>query len=191
MAVRISYDDFVSLIESMVQHKESGTLYIRTDANRSVIVGIQKGNIKAFISGAKHGLEAITMILQMSYGSCRRADTVLSFHSKDLPSTSDILLLLKKRSPPSTVGESPRPPSSPSSQIDSVLAGQILCELLHDYVGPVAPIICDDITDNGAKIHTREDLESAIGNLANEIDSSVEAEEFINRARENLRAILS
>ncbi len=108
MADRISYEDFLSLVESMVQHQESGTLYIRTDANRSVIVGVQNGNIKAFTSGPKRGLEAVTTILQMSYGSCRRDDTVLSFHSKDLPSTSDILLLLKKRSPASTAGASSR-----------------------------------------------------------------------------------
>ena len=187
MAEQITYEGFLHLIERMVERKESGTVYVRTNTNHSVFVGLNKGHIEAFTSGPKHGPEAITTILQMSSGSCRRNDTVLSFHASDLPSTSDILLLLKKRSPQPMGQESP----APGAQIDSMRATKILCELLHDYVGPVAPIICEDVIDNGAKIRTCADLESAIGNLAEEIDSSAEATEFINRARENLREIIS
>ena len=130
------------------------------------------------------------MIPQMSYGSCRRNDTIFSFHSKDLPSTSDILLLLKEHKPLPTARESPAPSAPPGPQFDSMRAEKILCELLHDYVGPVATILYEDITDSGAKIRTRAGLESAIGNLAREIDSSTEAAEFIIRARENLQEIL-
>jgi len=187
MADQITYEGFLNLIESMVEHKESGTVYVSTDTNHSVVVGIRNGAIEAFTSGPRHGLEAITTILEMSYGSCRRSETVLSFHTNELPSTSDILLLLKKRSPQPMGQESP----APGAQINSMRATKILCELLHDYVGPVAPIICEDVIDNGAKIRTCADLESAIGSLAEEIDSSAEAAEFINRARENLREIIS
>ena len=191
MTDQITYEGFLNLIESMVQRKESGTLYVRTDTNHSVVVGIRNGTIEAFASGPRHGLEAITTILEMSYGSCRRSETVISFHTNELPSTSDILLLLKKRSPQPAVQGSTSPSAAPGSQIDSMRAVKILCELMHDYVGPVAPIICEDVIDNGAKIHTSVDLESAIESLAEEIDSSTEAAEFINRARENLREILS
>jgi hypothetical protein len=191
MAEQITYEGFLNLIESMVERKESGTVYIRTNTNHSVFVGLNKGHIEAFTSGPKHGLEAITTILQMSHGSCRRNDTVLTFHACDLPSTSDILLLLQNRSLQPMGQESPGPSPAPGAQIDSRSATKILCDLLHDYVGPVAPIICEDVIDNGAKIRTSADLESAIGSLAEEIDSSAEAAEFINRARENLREIIS
>ncbi len=191
MSDQITYEGFLNLIESMVERKESGTLYVRTDTNHSVFVGIRNGAIEAFTSGPRHGLEAITTILQMSYGSCRRNETVISFHTNELPPTSDILLLLKRHTPQPAVQGATSPSPAPGAQIDSMHATKILCELLHDYVGPVAPIICEDVIDNGAKIRTCADLESAIGSLAEEIDSSAEAAEFINRARENLREITS
>lgn len=191
MAEQITYDGFLNLIESMVERKESGALYVRTDTNRSIFVGLRNGIIEALASGPKHGLDAITTILQMSHGSCRRDDTVLSFHSKDLPSTSDILLLLKKRAPLPVEQESPVASPARDSEIDSGRAGKILCELLHDYLGPVAPLICEDVTGNGAKIRTPADLDTAIGCLAEEIESSAEAAEFIVRAREGVREFLS
>jgi len=50
MTDQITYEGFFNLIESMVQRKESGTLYVRTDTNHSLVVGIRNGTIEAFTS---------------------------------------------------------------------------------------------------------------------------------------------
>ena len=191
MADLITYDGFLNLIESMVERRESGTLYIRTDTNRSVSVGLLDGNIAALVAGPKRGLAAIATILQMSQGTFRRDDSPLSFHSGDLPPTRDILTLLKNRPAQPAAQMPPSDSPAPGSAIYSEQAAKILCEILHDYVGPVAPIICEDVTENGAKLRTSADLEKAIESLAEEIDSSAESTEFIQRARTDLGKMLS
>jgi len=191
MADLITYDGFLNLIESMVERRESGTLYIRTDTNRSVSIGLLDGNIAALVAGPKRGLAAIATILQMSQGTFRRDDSPLSFHSGDLPPTGDILTLLKKRPAQPTaqqpIGNSP----APGSAVYSEQAMKILCEILHDYVGPAAPIICEDVTNNGTKLRSSADLEKAIESLAEEIDSNAETVEFVNRARAELGDMLA
>ena len=187
MADQITYDGFIDLIERMVDRNESGALYVRTDTNRSVSVGLLDGHIAALVAGPKRGMKAIATILQMSHGTCRRDDTPLSFHSKDLPSTGDILELLKNRSQAPETKDKPMAAPASGGEINSDSAVKILCEILHDYVGPVAPIICEDVTENGARIHTGADIEEAIESLAEEIDSTAEAAQFINRARQSLQ----
>ncbi len=187
MAESITYDNFVDLVEDMVENKEDGSLYLRTNKNHSVFVGVRNGEIEALVSGPRRGLKAIKTILQMSTASCRRDTTALSFHSGDLPPTGEILHMLRNRrempeveetlSSPASRGLKPAADSTKTSGTAAVL-----CELLHDYLGPVASIICDEITEEGARLRPGSDLDSVIRELAEEIDSVTESREFISRA---------
>jgi len=190
MVDQLNYESFIALIENMVDRKESGSLYVRTDTNRSVFVGLNGGKIEALVAGPKRGMEALKTIMQMAHCSCRRDNSTLPYHTRDLPGTNDILLLLKQRNPPQAAGETAPPPPG-NKEIDAKEVMAILCHLLHDYLGPAAPVICEDVTDNGATIRTGADLAVAIEQLAKEVDSSVEAGEFIQRARRELREYLA
>jgi len=192
MADQITYESFVELIEHMANHKESGSLYVRTDTNRSVLIGLRKGQIEALMAGPKRGIEALKTIMQMSHCTYRLDNSALSFYSKDLPSTNDILMLLKQRIIPAAA-ETASPSTQPSggAEINSDQVMPVLCHILHDYLGPAAPVICEDVTDSGATIHTGADLAKAIEELSKEIDSAVEAGEFLNRARQELREFIT
>ena len=187
MTETVTYEGFLALVESMVRNRESGSLYLRTDTNRSVCIGIRQGEIEALVSGPRRGLTAIKTILGMSSGSCRRDETSLAFHTGDLPTTAEILKILRERRVESTAGSDSASMTDKDEAwqrpVDEERSVKILCDLLHDYLGPVAPLICDDLTQSG-NLHTSADLDAAIINLAAEIESSSESQEFIQRARQ-------
>ena len=202
MPEQVTFESFLRLIEDMVENKESGVLYLRTDSNRSVFVGIRNGEIETLVSGLRRGMKAIKTILEMSSGSYRRDRNSLALQSGDLPPTAEILQILKDRdlgdveselSEFSELGEpseitvplDPLPKPS-STSIDPSHTAKVLCDILYDYIGPAAPIVCDDVIQGGALLGNAADVGLAIKALANEIDSGTEANEFIRRAHERL-----
>ena len=189
MTETVTYEGFVNLIESMVRNRESGSLYLRTDTNRSVCIGIRQGEIEALVSGPRRGLTAVKTILGMSSGTYRRDDTSLAFHFGDLPPTTEILRILRERRLESTAGSDSAAilgrDDSRERAVDAQRSIKLLCDLLHDYLGPVAPLICDDLTQRG-NLRTSADLDAAIIKLAAEIESSSESQEFIQRARQEV-----
>jgi hypothetical protein len=191
MSESVTYEGLVGLMESMVNNRESGALYLRTDTNHSICIGISQGNIEALVAGPRRGLAAIKTILSMSSGSCRRDDTPIAFHAGDLPPTAEILQILKShRQETAAGGDEPIIKVNGSSlletPIDTQQCMETLCALLHDYLGPVAPLICEDLTQGGASLNTQAELDEAIVQLAAEIESTTESEEFLARAREQL-----
>ena len=198
MADQITYENFVSQVEHMVENRESGALFVRTDTNHSVVLTIDKGEIVSLISGPRQGIDAMERILEMASCSLRRDDNLLtSLGTGAVPSTSEILHHLKQ-------GKAVTKPSAPDAQegvressggdakpIDPNRAGKVLCDLLHEYLGPVAPMICDDVTFGGQKLSTSSQLVAAINSLAREIDSASEAKEFKERAYKRLGDLLA
>jgi hypothetical protein len=183
----MNYESFLAYIEQMVRHKESGALFMRTDLNHSVVLGVDQGEIVAIAAGPKRGLEAIDRITEMSSCSLRRDERmVLGLLAGGLPSTNEILQRLNEgrseqaAAEPKSSGSEPSP--AEGRPIDPSRAGKILCDLLHEFLGPVAPMICDEITDNGRKLQTSNQLADAISRLAGEIDSAAEARAFRDKA---------
>jgi hypothetical protein len=181
MAEQLSFQGFVTLIEQMTARRETGTLFVRTDSNRSVVVGIEQGEIVALTAGPKRGAAALPKIVAMSNCSLRRDDSVISFHARDLPSTPEILRLLKQQTPTVSVA---------TGSIDTTQVRELLCQLLHDYLGPVAPMVCDEVLDHGRRPFTVEGLAAIIAELGKEIDSMEEAREFEQRAHRDCSALV-
>ncbi len=87
--------------------------------------------------------------------------------------------LLQKR-------EASPPPEAPS--FDMQRAKSALCELLTDYLGPFAPIICDEkvvAMGDSADLGT---IKAALEEIAGELQDRKEAEEFLARAWKRLQA---
>ena len=191
MTIQVGYEEFVALLDRMVKRRESGSLFVRTDSNHSVIIGVDDGEIVALVAGNKRGLSALGKITGFSSCSVKLdADSVVDFHRGELPASDEILYRLSHRLPPETDGvESVSQgetgsllAGAPGESIDSVLAGSILCELLSDYLGPIAPMICDEATDGGKSLRTPDQLVKAINALASEIESAPEARDFSDKA---------
>jgi hypothetical protein len=208
MGERLNYRDLLDLAARMVRAGESGTLFVRTDNNHSVIIGIQGGAIVSLSCGLKHGTAAIPMIRQMSEGSYRLDPGVVAYHADELPDTGVLLDLLageEKAPPASSAPERPEPtaaapepasgrvqgpPAARAGGFDQRLAISTLCDLLRDYLGPIGPTVCQDTTQDLGGLRSGRDLELLIGRLREEIDEPEEAVEFANRARERLKGLL-
>jgi len=189
-----SYEDFLYHVERVVGERRSGTLFIRTDTNHSVIIGLDRGDIVAVSSGAKHGLEALDTLTQIQSCSIQLdPDIVVDLHKGQLPGTREILHRLSHRivgpaaggqdSPAKGAAERPGVGAKrKTAPIDPYVASSLLCDLLQDYLGPVASMICEEVTEGGKTLSTPEQLRIAIDALASEIDAETEAKDFSEKA---------
>ena len=86
------------------------------------------------------------------------------------------------------------PESGPSQttgvEFDAAQAASALCGIVADYLGPVAPIVCKEKIAEVGGLQGRQELESAIREIAGEIGVNAEAEQFVTRARATLKTLL-
>jgi len=170
----------------MVNNKESGSLYLRTDDNRSGFIGIRQGEIETVVSGNFRGLEAMKVITGLSSFHCRKDSALLSISSGDLPSTHSLVNMLKLREVNEGLFSAGQEVRAEETVADAPAVIKTLCELMHDYIGPAAPIVCDDITQGGKRLQHISDLDGIITDLAKEIGPFDEAEEFKRRVNEEI-----
>lgn len=188
MTEPVTYESFVDLVDAMVKNRESGSLYLCTERNHSVYIGIRNGEIESLVSGPRRGLEAMKMVLGMVSGRCRRDKLSVAIPSGDLPPTNEILRIFRAReglsNPLAESATSAGWADTAGQAIEGAQTAMALCELLHDYLGPAAVIICEEITQNGDRLQTRSDLDEVIREMASEIESGEEAREFVRRAQQ-------
>lgn len=76
------------------------------------------------------------------------------------------------------------------AKFDAAQAASALCSIVAEYLGPVAPIVCEDKIAEVGGLKGRQELESTIRKLAGEIGTNAEAEQFVARARKTFKTIL-
>lgn len=81
-------------------------------------------------------------------------------------------------------------PQTITEKFDAVQAASALCSIVADYLGPVAPIVCEDKIAEVGGLKGRQEIESTIRKLAGEIGANAEAEQFVARARKTFKTIL-
>lgn len=211
MSTRITHPELLSLVRDLIAQGKTATLYITTDKNHSVVIGIDGGRIVALSSGLRHGEKAIPAIREMTEGNYRIESFAVPAHAHTLPPTQTILSLMQGED--STAEEAPDPqvaahaelpaassptmalPSEPLQPLplafDPKSAHDTLCQILCDYLGPICSMICDENEEQLGGVHNPRDLEVLIDLLAREIQEPSEAEEFTNRARERLEKMLA
>ena len=70
---------------------------------------------------------------------------------------------------------------------DTTGLAEALCGIVSDYLGPVAPILCEEKIGAVGGLVGRQQLEAVIQNLALEIGERGEAQQFVSRARAQFR----
>ena len=81
-------------------------------------------------------------------------------------------------------------PQTTAGAFDAAQAASALCGIVADYLGPVAPIICEEKIAEVGGLKGRQELESAIRELAGEIGANAEAQQFVTRARATFKTFL-
>ena len=190
----LSFSQLLDLLTELVDARQSGTLFIRSDSNHIITIGLDKGHIIALLYGAKRGNNAIPMIRQIHSGSYRFESDVLSGIHQELLSTPEILNRLRS-------GDG-NEPLNPVVHETSLTSGGIsrqkrdrLCrqlkELLGEYLGPIAQTVFDDaVAESGAFYATPEQAKAFIQKLTQDIDNPKEVEEFRDKAFEVFDRVL-
>ena len=151
------------------------------------MVAVKSGNIITFSSGPRHGEKAIPMLQEMTSAVVRVSDEALSYRSNQMPPTQRLLEMLEADLGPQTAGEAAAGgwrSGGPGAEAEQVRL--VLGQLLIDFMGPVAPMVCDQhLSSLGGSLDT-DRLRVLIAKLAAEIGDSEEAQTFTEQARNAL-----
>jgi len=170
----ITRTQLINLLKSLVNEQRTTTLYVRTNDNHLITFGVDRGEIVSMRCGAKRGERAIPMIRQMRAGTYRLDDehTPLRNAGITLPPSQTLLLLLAEE--------------DEIEASDCEWVQDVLCKVLADYMGPIAPLVCRETVEAVGGLDSPEQVERVIDRLAREIDNSAEAERFRLRVKSEL-----
>jgi len=186
MSDEISRGDVISLIRNLVAEKRTGTLYIRTNLNRVVMVALKGGNIITLSSGPRHGEKAIPMLQEMSSAVVRIDDTAVAYHSEHMPQTQVLLAMIEAEAGQANSGAAAAQRRTAQLGPEAARVRTLLGRLLTDYMGPVAPMVCDQFLGPLGNSMDGDRLRAAIKGLAAEIGDSDEARSFTEKACKEL-----
>ncbi|MCU7929206.1 MAG: hypothetical protein KZQ90_00250 [Candidatus Thiodiazotropha sp. (ex Codakia rugifera)] len=194
MRENVPYSQILDFLTNLVDNKTSGTLFVHSESNHAITIALENGRIHAIYFGARRGRKAIPLVSNISGGSYKfeASGLVGTFH--DLPTTPEVLNLLRN---PHTTNESRSTDSSPVTHNDVITEENktILCQelkgLLAEHMGPIAEMIFDDVVSEvGDFCSTPKLTQDLINKLSAEIDDSTEVEQFRGKAYLALNNVL-
>ncbi|PLY17009.1 MAG: hypothetical protein C0631_00275 [Sedimenticola sp.] len=185
MRDNLTYSELLDVLTGLVDEKTSGTLFIRTDSNHVITIALDAGQIYAMFYSARRGRKAIPLISNIAGGSYKLESSGLKGISHDLPSTPEILNLLRNPH----VAEESGPDSGAGASGGEITDKNktILCQelknLLAEHLGPIAEMVFDDTVDEAGDFCATPELAQAlVSKLAADIDDADEVEQFKSRA---------
>ena len=178
------YEEVHPLVERMVDRQQSGSLFIRTEDNHLAVIAIKGGEIIFLAFGAKRGASAIPLIREIGSATYQVNRMDAGYDQGELPATFEILAQLA-----AIRGQAPLPASAPETPVshgvyDTQETLKALCQLLGEYMGPIASILCEEQSGNVGRAISEAELEGVIEHLSREIGKADEAQEFVTRARQ-------
>ncbi len=199
MTSELTYPELISEIRRLSSEKQNGTIFITSTTGHLARIVLNQGIITYLIFDGSHkGLEAIAYIqaiklarLQFVGGSFE------NYQASTLPSTDEILALLssakkmteEKVNLPTATEITPKTTtksSDLSNSNDLNEAIEYIKNMLADYIGPIANVICDDYLQQIKPHNTKNDLTVMIATLAFEIENPDEQEKFKSNLRKKL-----
>lgn len=178
MAELLDYPGLYRLVADLVAQRRTATLFGKTDANRSVMIAVQRGEIVSLICAGKRGRSAIAALRSVNALSYRIEDTAAMAGGAETPPTAEILYALRPGVEP-PAGATPAPTALAATQQGD---GPRICQLLAEFVGPIAPVLCSEAIGAVGGLGGLTEREQVIYALAKEIDDQAEATHFIERA---------
>lgn len=189
MSAEISRAEVFRMIRGLVTGKGTATLYIHTDNNRMIIVAAQDGEIITLTSGPKHGAKAIPMLQEMQSAKVRVDDNAISLRSENMPPTSELLTLIETETPDASDESGKRSPATRVLTPKVEEAKGILSQLLTEYMGPIAPMYCEQVLDSLGNSLDGDNLLIAVDKMAKEAGGPAEAQAFTEQALKKLRKV--
>lgn len=180
MSKNAPFSEIVSELKQICNRKQSGTLYITSQDNRSAQVVVEHGQIVFLYYYNKRGRDALRLMLEISHGRYRfQEGMVPPARSADLH-VGEVLHYLSAASGaieaeihelvPQTADD-----PSPGTGSQAILSEEVKQRLESElalYIGPMAAIICEEC------FRTAGDLIDAVEMLASEIPDTAQVEQF-------------
>ncbi|HRE54937.1 MAG TPA: hypothetical protein PLP22_09135, partial [Candidatus Competibacter sp.] len=175
----LSSSDIVNRLRGLCQDKQTGTLYIIENGHLLGQISLQAGEIIALLAQKKQGLHALPLFVDIQNGGVAFAPGPLSTPRMALPSTHDILAILDGANTAADLhqAEAKQAGAKPAAPALSQASKTILEELLKEFIGPIAVMICADCFQVAAA------PDAAVNALAEEIPNPQAAAQFQQRAR--------
>lgn len=186
MTQQFSYADVVDMVRDLVAKKGTGTLYVRTDQNRVVMIGIRGGEIVTLSSGPKRGEKAIPILRDMGSAAVRVEDSAVAYHSEEMPPTAVILAMLGSRTQPQVPDAPAKEPPGTDASIEAERVKTVVCHLLGPHLGPITPLICEEVVGSITGPLDAQALRTIVERLASEIADQTEALQFVAEAQRQL-----
>lgn len=177
-ASRVPYGEMVAALRELCAAGSTGTLFIVTDDNHSVRVGLDRGKIMTLVAGDSCNEAAIPVFQAIKKGSYRFQDgLILDRRAGDTPADSERLFK-------ALVGEAVAPGPPPTPRDDTLTkALEIIESEALGIIGPIARVLC---AEHCAEVRDLPSLQQAIERIAVEIDDPERAEELRRRVMERL-----
>ena len=176
-------------LKRIAHNKLTGLIFITSGANRSAQISFLDGNIVFALSQGKKGQSAIEMIAQMDQLRFRFQEGAIPASRAEMPSFKEIQECLQKggkEKQPSSGKLSERASTNTFIKEKEVSRSvsfsaeqkQLIQEVLSEYIGPMAIILCED------HLEDVDTMEEAIARISREIPAQQEArfrEELLRR----------
>ena len=192
MAKNLPFPQLLDVLTDLVDKKNTGTLFIHSDDHHAITLVLDKGRISALYHGPKRGRNAIAPISNVRSGTYRFEATGLAGANQNLPSTPEVLSLLRE---PQTAGVAGPVITAGAGKVSPEERDKIcqeLKDLLATHLGPIAGIVFDGALGNaGDFCATPEGTQEFIDTLAEDIDDPGEQVEFREHANAALRRVLA
>lgn len=179
-----AYPQLLEILQELIQKRESGTLFIRSECNHLTTFTLQSGQVSAVSFGPRRGGRAIPHIREISSGTYRFDKESPVGSPQQLPDTGELMKLLKSNGAPAEIMDPGKNGSVGGgvSHKNSLRFSKELKELLTDHVGPIADVIFDDTLEEiGGVCSNTHQAQILIDRLATDIDDA-EIWQFRERA---------
>lgn len=181
MTTLLDYARLYQLLMDLVSKRRTGTILGKTDNNHSIMIGVRNGEIVFLICAGKRGRSAIPEVRKITALTVRLEDTASLPNGRDMPSTEELMQVLKPGASPQEFDDLTAAPGGVADHHEG--DGRKLCELLSQFLGPIAPVLCSDAIRDAGGLGDETRKQQIILTLAQEIDDEAEATQFIDRAR--------
>ena len=183
MNEEITRDQLAALLQSQMAERQTNTLYVHTDDNHLIAVGIERGEIVSLTCGARRGKRALPLIRNMHSGTYRFDENVMPDRraTTELPTGKELLASLTDEAEDTEQGK-----PCDQGQLQS-----ILCKVLQDHMGPMAALVCRETIEAAGGLDSADKVKRVIDNLAREIDDPREASQFQDRALTELKQLIA
>lgn len=179
----ITRNQLIDLLRELVEKRRTSTLYVRTDDNHLIVASVERGEIVSLLCGPRKGERAIPSIRKMRTGTYRMEESVTAHRrlGANLPPSEVLFSLMLEGGNEEETDE-----AGGTAVSDCQWVQDVLCKMLAEYMGPIAPLVCRETVKAAGGIDSSDKVKRVVETLSQEIDNPSEAERFRSRARTEL-----